>query len=147
MSERRLDRLRFAKCRAMMERGATDGERAAGEAAAARVAAAAGLSLDEALRLTEPGGAAEAPRRRAHRPGPAAPRPTPWERPPLRSDPITVEEILAQKALNLARLKRKAAREEKRLRAVYAQQEAEQEAVRAAQAARDRAWADAVTDR
>lgn len=143
MSERRLDRARFAKCRAMMERGATAGERAAGEAAARRVAAAAELSLSEALRLADVETAGEMPFRPKPRGSGQAPRrPNPWEQPPLRSDPISVEEIQAQKAANLARLKRRAAQEKKRLRAVHARQEAEQMVVREEQAERDRAWAE-----
>ena len=143
MSERRLDRARFAKCRAMMERGATAGERAAGEAAARRVAAAAGLSLSEALRLADTETARETSFRPKPRGSTQAPRrPRPWEKPPLRSDPITVEEILAQKAVNLAMSKKKAAREEKRLQQVYAQQKAEQAEMQEEQAERDRAWAE-----
>ncbi|MCP6417777.1 hypothetical protein NL482_26830, partial [Klebsiella pneumoniae] len=67
-------------------------------------------------------------------------RPRPWEKAPLRTDPITVAEIRAQKAANLAHLKRKARREEARLREVQARQQAETAPLRAAQAARDRAW-------
>jgi hypothetical protein len=139
-----LDRARFAKfvkCRAMMERGATAGERAAGAAAAARVAAAAGLSLAEALRLT--GGPSPRP---SPRPSPAeAPphRPRAWEKPPLRADPIGVEEILAQKARTEARRKRAAARAARERRAAYAAEAAERAVLRAAQDARDRAWAEA----
>ncbi|MGV7032370.1 hypothetical protein [Methylobacterium symbioticum] len=143
MPERRLDRARFAKCRAMMERGATPGERAAGAAAASRVAAAAGLSLGEALRLTDDASAHEAPiRSRPRGPAPAPRRPYPWQQPPLRDDPISVEEILAQKAANLARLKRKAARERTRLREACAEQDADRAALREAQAERDRLWAE-----
>ncbi|AWN36940.1 hypothetical protein [Methylobacterium radiodurans] len=134
------DRERFAKfvkCRAMMERGATAGERAAGAAAAARIAAASGLSLAEALRLTGGG----PPPRDAPR-GPQR-RPPPWEKAPLRADPIGLDEILAQKAKTEAHRKRKAADAARARRADLATEAAERAALREAQEARDRAWAEA----
>lgn len=134
-----LDRKRFAKCRAIMERGSTAGERAAGEAAARRIAAFAGLTLSEALRLTD-GIATDKKPFEARGPAQAR-RPFPWEKAPLGSDPITVDEILLQKEANLARLKRLAAREKKRLREACARQEAEIAGLREAQAERDRRWA------
>lgn len=101
------------------------------------------MSLGEALRLADADAARAAPfRARTGGSARAARRPYPFEQPPLRTDPITVEEILVQKAANLARLKRKAAREERRLREVYAQQDAEGASVREAQDERDRAWAE-----
>lgn len=45
------DSTRFRKCMALAVGGATEGERQAGQAAAARVAVAAGLSFEEAERL------------------------------------------------------------------------------------------------
>lgn len=135
-----LDRIRFAKfvkCRALMEGGATAGERAAGAAGAARIAAAAGLSLAEALRLTGSGQPRETRRDAPPR------RPRPWETPPLRTDPIGLDEILAQKARTEAHRKRKAARAAEARRADLAAEAAERAALREAQEARDRAWAEA----
>ncbi|WP_238297340.1 hypothetical protein, partial [Methylobacterium soli] len=124
----------------LMERGATAGERAAGRAAATRVAAAAGLSLTEALAVLD---AQAAPRPEARPPRP--PRPSgqryAWAQPKAPPEPITVEEILRQKEAELQRRKRAAAREAQRRRAAHAAQERELESVRQAQAARDRDWA------
>ena len=143
-----LDRDRFAKCRALMERGATPGERAAGRAAAARVAAAAGLSLADAVVLAESrrpdidpdtGPDRDRPRRPAGRTHagatsrPAADRPAP--------EPVTVEEVLRQKAADAARRKRAAARARRRPQAADPDWERWSGEVREAQAARDRDWA------
>ncbi|MDP4021366.1 hypothetical protein Q8W71_01915 [Methylobacterium sp. NEAU 140] len=136
MSARSLDLDRFRKCAALMRGGATAGERAAGEAAARRMAAAAGLTLGEALGLGD-----GAPPRAASRPSPR--RPAPHAPPPMRAGPVTVEELIAEKARQQDWLKRKAAREARRLRAAYAQQEAVSAALRAEQARKDRAWAEA----
>ncbi|WP_244474925.1 hypothetical protein [Methylobacterium sp. Leaf99] len=126
------DRERFDKCRALMERGATPGERAAGRAAALRIAAAAGLTLAEA----EAFGAA--------RRDTATPRPAPtyaWQAPKAPPEPITVAELQAQKLAAETRRRKMAEREARRLRAVHAEQERQSAAARAAQAERDRAWA------
>ena len=138
-----LDRDRFDKCRALMERGATEGERAAALAAATRVAAAAGLTLVEALAARDsarPKWTESAP---PYTPHPGR-RPYPFQqrakRPP-KPEPITVEEIMRQKAEDLARRKKAAAREEKRMQKVYEEQEREHAAIREAQAERDREWA------
>ncbi|GJD28882.1 hypothetical protein PMNALOAF_0114 [Methylobacterium adhaesivum] len=143
-----LDRDRFAKCRALMERGATPGERAAGRAAATRIAAAAGLTLvqaeaSEGARRTETAArprpaSDEAWRARNARPGPQA-RPE-SKAPP---EPITVEELQAQKRAADARRRKMAEREARRLRALHAEQERQSAAVRAAQGERDRAWTEA----
>lgn len=143
-----LDRIRFAKfvkCRALMEGGATAGERAAGAAGAARIASAAGLSLAEALRLTGSGRPRETSREapgETHRDVPPR-RPRPWEKPPLRTDPIGLDEILAQKTRTEAHRKRKAARAAEARRVDLAAEAAERAALREAQEARDRAWAEA----
>lgn len=126
-----------------MDRGATAGEREAGKAAAARVAAAAGLSLPEAMRVVEmhrpnaslgaaPGGDPRRPRGRAA---------YAWAQPKAKVDPITVEEILAQKQADLARKKRAAFRKDgsRHDDAGFAQWAAE---AREAQAQRDREWAE-----
>jgi hypothetical protein len=146
-----LDRVRFAKCRALMERGATSGERAAARAAATRVAAAAGLSLAEALALVDRAhaprpGSADAPRR------PQPTGPSPWTRPdpaPERAgepkpppEPITADEVRRQKEADEARRKRAATRAAKRPRPVDPAWEHWSAEVRAAQAARDRDWAE-----
>lgn len=138
-----LDRDRFDKCRALMERGATEGERAAALAAATRVAATAGLTLAEALAARDsarPKWTESAP---PHTPHPGR-RPYPFQqrakRPP-KPEPITVEEIMRQKAEDLARRKKAAAREEKRMQKVHEEWEREHAAVREAQAERDREWA------
>jgi hypothetical protein len=143
VSARPLDRDRFAKCRALMERGATAGERQAGRAAATRVAAAAGLSLAEALLIVDTQGVRPEPRAEARPPRPKRPaRPYAWAQPKSPPEPITVEELLRQKEAELQRRKRAAARETKRMRAAFAEQEQATEAVRQAQAARDREWAE-----
>ncbi|MCJ2081475.1 hypothetical protein [Methylobacterium sp. J-090] len=131
-----LDRERFAKCRTLMERGATPGERAAGRAAAIRIAAAAGLTLAEA----EAFGTA--------RRGTATPRPAPhyaWQAPKTQPEPITVAELQAQKLAAETRRRKMAEREARRLRAVHAEQERQSAAIRAAQGERDRAWSEART--
>ena len=139
MSARILDRDRFAKCRALMERGATAGERDAGRAAATRVAAAAGLSLVEALAVLD---AQVAPRSEAPPPRPPSARRYAWAQPKAPPEPITVEEILRQKEAALQRRKRAAARAATRRRAAYEEQERAIQAVRQAQAAQDRDWAE-----
>lgn len=48
------DSTRFRKCMALAVGGSTEGERQAGQAAAARVAVAAGLSFEEAEHLARP---------------------------------------------------------------------------------------------
>lgn len=134
-----LDRDRFAKCRALMERGATPGERAAGRAAATRIAATAGLTMAQAE-------AFDAPRTRpapsyAWRASKTASTTAPEPKAPPA--PITVEELQAQKRAAEARRRKLAAREARRLRALHAEQERQSAAIRAAQGERDRAWAEA----
>lgn len=145
-SPMRLDRDRFAKCQTLADRGATPGERAAGRAAAARVAASAGMTLEEAARLVD---AASRP----SRPTPP-PRPSPayqsdaayayaWRKPKSKPEPVTVAEILAQKAADLERRKKAMARQEREDLKLYAEQEKANAIVREQQAARDREWAEA----
>lgn len=138
-----LDRDRFAKCRALMERGATPGERAAGRAAATRVAAAAGLSLADAVALVDA-------RRPEAAPGPAPNRDRPrrpaertyaWATPRPAPEPVTVEEVQRQKAADAARRKKAAARAQRRPQAADPEWEHWSGEVREAQAARDRDWA------
>jgi len=130
------DRDRFEKCLALAAQGATSGERAAAQAAAARIAAGAGLTLAEAMRAIRPA-----------RPDPA-PRPTPqrtyaWAQPKEPVTPITVEELLRQKAETEAWRKRAGARAKRRSRQAQPDQEAYAAEQRARQAERDRAWAQA----
>ena len=132
-----LDRDRFAKCRTLMERGATPGERAAGRAAATRIAAAAGLTLAQAEVFDAP---RPAPAHAWRASKPASTTPPEPKAPPK---PITVEELQAQKLAAEARLRKLAAREAQRLRALHAEQERQSAAIRAAQGERDRAWAEA----
>lgn len=151
-SPMRLDRDRFAKCQTLADRGATPGERAAGRAAAARVAASAGMKLEEAMRLV---GAVPRP---SSGPQPPPPRPSPtyqpdaayahaWRKakanPKPKPEPVTVAEILAQKAADLERRKKATARQEREDLKLYAEQDKANAIVREQQAARDREWAEA----
>lgn len=130
------DRDRFEKCLALAAQGATSGERAAARAAAARIAAGAGLTLAEAMRSVRPS-----------RPDPA-PRSMPqrayaWAQPKAPVTPVTVEELLRQKAETEAWRKRAAARARRRSRQEQPDQEAYAAEQRARQAERDRAWVQA----
>jgi hypothetical protein len=99
------DRDRLVKCFAVAERGATPGERAAAWAAAARIAASVGLTLAEATALlARPAAAA-----RKTRYAPPRRRPFPWEQPKAPFRPVTVQEVLRQKAETEAWRKRRAA--------------------------------------
>lgn len=130
-----LDVDRFRKCVSLMRSGATAGECAAGEAAATRVAAAAGLSLEEALRHRGGlGRAREAPRREPRQPAPKA---------KMRKGPVTLAELLVERERQDAWRKKRAAREERRLRAIYEQQEAANAILREEQARRDLEWVEA----
>ncbi|KAB1070326.1 hypothetical protein F6X51_23180 [Methylobacterium planeticum] len=123
-----------------MEHGATAGERDAGRAAATRVAAAAGLSLAEALALGDP--QRRPPPHARPRRSPRTPPSYAWAQPKPPLEPITVEEMLRQKEAEVERRKRASSRDAKHRRAVHAEQERELDAVRQAQAARDRDWAE-----
>ncbi len=134
------DRDRFEKCLALAAQGATSGERAAGRAAAERIAAGAGLTLDAAIRAIRPARADVPPR--------AAPRSAPqrayaWAQPKAPVTPITVEELLRQKAETEAWRKRAATRAKRRSRQEQPDQDAYAAEQRARQAERDRAWAQA----
>ncbi|MGU3536797.1 hypothetical protein [Methylobacterium sp. A54F] len=128
-----LDRDRFAKCQTMWKRGATKGERAAGKAAATRVAASARMSLQDAVKATKI--RASAPRY------PASAAAWAYWSPPSNPGPTTVAEMMARKADDLAVKKRAARRAEREMRKFYAQQEAELAVIREQQAVRDREWA------
>ncbi len=141
-----LDRDRFAKCQALAVGGATPGEREAGRAAAARVAANAGLTVEEAERLVG-GGSQASPRRGSSSPEPETSRPSretyAWRKPKPEPEPITVADILAQKAADLARRKKAAARRKRDDRALHAEEEKAKAVLREQQAVRDREWAEA----
>jgi hypothetical protein len=130
------DRDRFEKCLALAAQGATSGERAAARAAAERIAAGAGLTLDAAIRAIRPT-RTEVPPRSAPR------RAYAWAQPKEPVKPITVEELLRQKAETEAWRKRAAARAKRRSRKEQPDQEAYAAEQRARQAERDRAWAQA----
>ncbi|MDH3030036.1 hypothetical protein [Methylobacterium fujisawaense] len=137
------DRDRFEKCLALAAQGATMGERAAARAAAERIARGAGLTFAEAaeaLRRTGQESAHRAPR-------PPPPRqPYPWAQPKAPVTPITVEELLRQKAETEAWQKRSAAAADRRRKRERADQDAYVAEQRARQAERDRDWARTRTD-
>ena len=131
------DRDRFEKCLVLAEQGATAGERAAGRAAAARIAAAAGLTFAEASRtIRQPRGPSSASR-------PSPRRAYAWAEPTPAVTPITVEELLRQKAETEAWRKRAAAAAARRRSGERADQDAYAAEQRAQQAERDRDWAQA----
>ncbi|KAB1075913.1 hypothetical protein [Methylobacterium soli] len=141
-----IDRDRFSKCRTMWERGATAGEREAGKSAAARVAASAGLTLDEAVRLV-----GSHPQASSRTQGPSAYRPSSsqaWHPAPVKTkpkakpQPFTVAEMLKAKEAEVERRKRATAREDELMRAFFERQEKDMAAAREAQAIRDREWAE-----
>ncbi|GJE49952.1 hypothetical protein GOFOIKOB_2993 [Methylobacterium tardum] len=74
---------------------------------------------------------------------PTRPASPPRTKAKLKPAPKTVEDAIAEKAQRDERLKRRAAREEKRLRKVYAAQDAANALLREEQAKRDREWAEA----
>lgn len=134
------DRDRFEKCLALAAQGATAGERAAARAAAERIARGAGMTLAEAAEALRRDGQASADR--APRPPPPR-RPYPWAQPRAPVTPITVEELLRQKAETEAWRKRAAAQAKRRNRQERSDQEAYAAEQRARQAERDHAWAQA----
>ncbi|MCJ2131596.1 hypothetical protein [Methylobacterium sp. E-045] len=142
------DQDRFEKCRALADRGATPGERAAGQAAAARVAASAGMTLEEAVRLVD------AAPRSFQGPTHSQPPPSPsrssyeayayaWRKPKAKPEPITVAEMIAQKAAELERRKKAAARQRREDIKMYAEQAKADAVIREQQAVRDQEWAEA----
>ncbi|MGT2486692.1 hypothetical protein ACU4GA_13420 [Methylobacterium oryzae CBMB20] len=136
------DRDRFEKCLALAAQGATAGERAAARAAAERVARGAGLTLAEAVEALRRTGQASADR--AARPPPR--RSYPWAQPKEPATPITVEELLRQKAETEAWRRRSAAAADRRRKRERAGQDAYVAEQRARQAERDRDWARARAD-
>jgi hypothetical protein len=104
-------------------------------AAAARIAAGAGLTLAEAARAVRPPWSASS----ASRPPPR--RSYAWAEPKPEIEPVTVEELLRQKAQTEAWRKRTAATDARRRRRERAEQDAYAAEQRAKQAERDRDWA------
>lgn len=146
----KLDRELFAKCQALAARGATAGEREAAQGAAARVAASAGLTMEEAESLISGG-----PDRSSHpeqRP-PASPfaqspqQSYRWRTPKPEPEPVSLAEMTAQKAADVEWRKRAAARQGQKDRRDYAEQEKLNALVREQQAVRDREWAEACARR
>jgi hypothetical protein len=135
------DRDRFEKCLVLAEQGATAGERAAARAAAERIALGAGLTLAEAahtLRRTRH--AEQAPPAASPKPRPSPRRPYAWAQPKDPVRPITVEELLRQKAATEAWQKRRSAAAERQRKQDAADQDAYAAEQRAKQAERDQAW-------
>ena len=142
----RFDRALFAKCQALAERGATLGEREAGRAAATRVAASAGLALGEALRLMgeHPDPSPRFTERSSNARSARAARPAyAWRTPKVEPEPVTVAEMMAQKAADVVWRKKAAARQTREDRRIYAEQEARHATLREQQAAVDQEWAEA----
>ncbi|MFF9550009.1 hypothetical protein [Methylobacterium fujisawaense] len=137
------DRDRFEKCLALAAQGATMGERAAARAAAERIARGAGLTFAEAAEGHRRTGQESA--HRATRPPPPR-RSYPWAQPKAPVTPITVEELLHQKAETEAWQKRSAAAADRRRKRERADQDAYVAEQRARQAERDRDWARTRTD-
>ncbi|MDP4006239.1 hypothetical protein [Methylobacterium sp. NEAU K] len=135
------ERDRFEKCLALAARGATAGERDAARAAAERIATGAGLTLAEAAAGVRDPRPSRAGTEQPRRPPPDPRRPFAWAQPKEPVKPITIEELLRQKAGTEAWKKRAAASAERRLKRERAEQEAYEVQQRARQAERDREWA------
>lgn len=131
-----LDRERLAKCLALAEGGATEGERAAARAAAIRVAAAAGMTLGEAVRAQRPAGFAS---HESSRPPPR--RDPPWaERARAPVVPISLDELIAQREAAERRRRRQATAHARHLAKELAEQALHDARQRELQHERDRAW-------
>ena len=135
------ERDRFEKCLALAKRGATAGERAAGLAAAERVAASTGMTLVEAKAAV--GGSRPAPPRMDWPyPQPRAARRTPPRAKPKRPvKPPTLEEVLQQRAEADAERRRAAVAADRRLMKELVEQAAYEAQQRERQAERDQEWA------
>lgn len=136
-----IDRDRFEKCLALAKRGATAGERAAGLAAAERIASSAGMTLAEAK--TAVGRSRPAPPRMdwPYPPPHTSRRTTPRAKPRRPVKPPTLEEVLRQRAEADAERRRAAAAADRRLLKELAEQAAYEAQQREMQAVRDREWA------
>lgn len=136
-----IDRDRFEKCLALAKRGATAGERAAGLAAAERVASSAGMTLAEAKAAVGRSWAAPPRMDWPHPPPRAARRTAPRAKPKRPVKPPTLEEVLQQRAEADAERRRAAAAADRRLLKELAEQAAYEAQQRELQAERDREWA------
>ncbi|QEE40850.1 hypothetical protein FV241_26575 [Methylobacterium sp. WL2] len=135
------ERDRFEKCLALAKRGATAGERAAGLAAAERLAASAGMTLLEAKAAVGHSRPAP-PRMDWPYPTPRAARRTPLRARAKRPvKPPTLEEVLRQRAEADAEKRRAAAAADRRLLRELAEQAAYEARQRELQGERDREWA------
>ena len=135
------ERARFEKCLALAKRGATAGERAAGLAAAERVAASTGMTLAEAKAATGRRPPVP-PTMDWPRPSSRAARRTPPKAKPKRSaKPPTLEEVLRQRAEADAERRRAAVAADRRLMKELVEQAAYEARQRERQAERDREWA------
>lgn len=137
---------RLESCLTLAKRGATAGERAAGKAAAERIAAAAGLTLAEAQESTTARRPTPQP---SWTPPPGWTPPTGWPgrartraKPRKPPKPPTVADRLREKAEEAVAQRRRAAEADRRFHKDYADQFAWEDEQRAAQAERDRAWAE-----
>jgi len=141
------ERDRFERCLALAKRGATAGERAAGLAAAERVAASVGMTLSEAKAAV--GVCRPAPARMdwPHPPSRTARRTSPRAKPKRPVKPPTLEEVLRQRAEADAERRRAAAAADRRLLKELAEQAAYEAQQRELQAERDREWAAARMER
>ncbi|WP_018263403.1 hypothetical protein [Methylobacterium sp. WSM2598] len=134
---------RFAKCWALAKAGGTEGEREAGLAAATRVAAAAGLTIEEAERLvTEAGPTASSS---------SATTTSFWDDMIVREMAEMIrkkvdEEISRQMALREQRLKEEARERRRQAKAARLAHERDMEEwaarMKAEQAIKDREWAE-----
>ena len=127
---------RLAHCLTLARRGATAGERAAAKAAAERIAATAGLTIDGAKASTPPNWTPPPEWAAAWRRARATPRGP--RKPPK---PPTVADRLREKAAQDADRRRQAAAADRKLLRELAEQAAWEAEQRAAQAERDQAWA------
>lgn len=141
------ERDRFEKCLTLAKRGATAGERAAGLAAAERVASSAGMTLAEAKAAVGRSQPAP-PRMDWPHPRPRAARRTPPRAKPKRPvKPPTLEEALRQRAEADAERRRATAAVDRRLLRELAEQAAYEAQQRELQAERDREWVAARMER
>lgn len=138
---------RLESCLTLATRGSTAGERAAGKAAAERIAAAAGLTLAEARGRTSTARSANPKPSWTPPPGWAPPAGWPGRsRPRTKSrkppKPPTVADRLREKAEEAERQRTRAAAADRRFYKDHADQFAWEAEQREAQAERDRAWAE-----
>lgn len=138
MSESIINLGRFRACRELEKRGVTAGEREAGRAAAARVAAGAGLEFAEAVQLAEENGVKSGP---STRPRSAQKKPKAGQIPPAsppKSKPATIAELPADRQAKAERFRKRVEREMCDAVSINSKWQAE---AREVPAQRDREWA------